>query len=65
MNPDSTDAAESGAVDALPAGNDGVAEVPVQIGIDPALSVLVKVWGELPDSVKNRILRLAVGVVQS
>ena len=31
---------------------------------DPALRLLVKVWGELPDSVKNRILRLADEAVQ-
>ena len=31
---------------------------------DPALRLLVEVWGELPDSVRNRILRLADDAVR-
>ncbi|MGZ0172044.1 MAG: hypothetical protein ACKVHE_21085 [Planctomycetales bacterium] len=37
----------------------GVPKVPFQNGNDPALKLLVEVWGELPDSVKNQILKLA------
>ena len=28
-------------------------------GVDPALSLLVEVWGELPGTVRGQILRLA------
>ena len=34
-------------------------EVPCENGNDPTLRLLVEVWGELPDSVKNQILLLA------
>lgn len=60
---DSIDAAESGAVSA--GGSDetraeGVAfpEVPFHTGNDPALRLLLEVWDEFPDSVKNQILQL-------
>ena len=39
--------------------NDALAEVPVRTGNDRALRLLAEVWSELPDSVKNQILRLA------
>ena len=55
----SVGAAESGAVGALGTVSDGLPEVRELSGIDPALRLLVEVWGELPDTVKNQILKLA------
>ena len=57
-------AAESGAVGAADARETGAAGVAVPgaqelAGRDPALRLLAEVWGDLPDSVKNRILILA------
>ena len=40
-------------------GGGGLTEVPEYSGTDPALRLLGEVWDELPDAVKNRILRLA------
>lgn len=61
---ESGSAAESGAVGTADhhetgTGGVGISEVPGYVGIDPALQLLAEVWSELPDSVKNRILRLA------
>lgn len=54
-------AAESGAADGDETGPGSVEfpEVPFQNRNDPALRLLVEVWDELSDSVKNRILKLA------
>ena len=52
-------AAESGAVDAPAPGSDPLASVPVRSEKAPALQLLVEVWDELPDSVKNQLLKLA------
>ena len=65
----SANAAESAVVGAAEANESGVGgvdfpEVPVQTENDPALRLLVEVWGELPDSVRNRILRLADDAVR-
>lgn len=64
VNRDDAGAAFSGAVGAADhhetgTGGIAVSEVPVQTGNDPALQLLAEVWGELPNAVKNRILRLA------
>jgi hypothetical protein len=50
-------AAFSGAVGATNA-SDVRSEIPFQDGGDPDLRLLVEVWAELPNSVKNQILKL-------
>jgi hypothetical protein len=55
----SAGAAFSGAVGAQGTEANALADVPVHTGNDPALRMLVDVWGNLPDSAKNQILRLA------
>ena len=45
--------------DATGVGGVPFLEVMAQGGIDPALRLLIEVWGELPDGVRNQIVRLA------
>ena len=58
MNPESMGASFSSAVGASPTMNDALAEVPFQNGIDPALRLLAEVRRELPNTVKNQVLKL-------
>lgn len=71
VNGDDDGAAFSGAVGAVASGETatgaGGVEVPGArelVGKDAALRLLIEVWGELPDSVRNRILRLADDAVR-
>ena len=58
-NRSEADAAFSGAVCAADVKGGGLTDVPFQNGTDAALGLLINVWGELPDSVRKQILRLA------
>lgn len=50
--------AESGAVDAE-TGNATTVEVPAHLVNDATLKLLIEAWPELPDTVKNRIRKIA------